>query len=209
VSAVELVPKEEGLAQLAGKFSNPQELLSALGGVNPLPDYFRVSAADPHEIPRIAHEASTFQHVERVVYGREVVEKLFALLKWIRWIGWGAIGFLSLAAVAIVGMTVRLNVLSRRKEISVMRYVGATSWFVRWPFILEGMILGFLGAALAVALLGPVYIWLLDGVNRALQFLPLAASPDLLWGVAGILVVAGVLIGGVGSVVSVHRFLKV
>src|SRR5579862_9592967 len=96
---------------------------------------------------------------------------------------------------------------ARRQEIEIMKLVGATDWFVRWPFIFEGMFLGLLGAVLSVALVAAGYRPMLERVAALLTFLPLAFDPTFLPKLLGLLVGAGMVIGGLGSYISVRRFL--
>ena len=93
-----------------------------------------------------------------VTYGKEITDKVLAVTKWVLVVLGALMALLGIAAVVLIANTIRLSIFSRRREIEVMKLVGATNWFVRVPFVLEGMLTGFAGAAGAVALLSIVYV---------------------------------------------------
>ncbi|OIQ58742.1 cell division protein FtsX [Moorella thermoacetica] len=209
VTEVTLVPKEEGLQQLSQQFGSEQDLLAATGGVNPLPDYLRVRVADPQSIQSVAEAIKAIPGVEKVNYGQEVVERLFAVVRWLRWLGVGIIAMLGLGALSLIVLTIRLAVYSRRREINIMKYVGATDWFIRWPFFLEGLWLGLFGSGVAALAVYLGYRLVLNMVGPAAVFVPLIRDQGLLlWSTLG-LVAGGSLVGALGSLFSIRRFLKV
>lgn len=209
VTDVTLVPKEEGLKQLSQQFGSEQDLLAATGGVNPLPDYLRVRVADPQAVQSVAGAIKTIPGVEKVNYGQEVVERLFAVVRWLRWLGVGIIAMLGLGALSLIVLTIRLAVYSRQREINIMKYVGATDWFIRWPFFLEGLWLGLVGSGAAALAVYVGYRLVLNMVGPAMVFIPLIRDQGLLIRSALSLVVGGSLVGALGSLLSIRRFLKV
>ncbi|MGI6285810.1 permease-like cell division protein FtsX [Neomoorella humiferrea] len=209
VAEVILVPKEEGLKELSRQFGGEGELLEATGGVNPLPDYLRVRVANPETIHEIARAIANLPGVEKVNYGQEVVERLFAVVRWLRWLGAGVILVLGLGALFLIVLTIRLTVYSRRREISIMKYVGATDWFIRWPFFLEGLFLGLAGSACAALAVYISYKLLLQRLETALVFIPLLNDQQLLLNSVFCLAAGGALVGALGSLLSIRRFLKV
>ncbi|MGI9861385.1 permease-like cell division protein FtsX [Moorella naiadis] len=209
VSQVTLVPKEEGLKQLSEQFGSEQDLLAATGGVNPLPDYLRVRVADPQGIQDIAQSIKSIPGVEKVNYGQETVERLFAVVRWLRWLGAAVILMLGLGALSLIVLTIRLAVYSRRREINIMKYVGATDWFIRWPFFLEGLWLGLAGSGIAALAVYLGYRLVLNMMGPAMVFIPLIHDQGLLIRSALSLVAGGSLVGALGSLLSIRRFLKV
>jgi len=208
VSEVVFVTREEALAQLSKRFGDNRDLLAAIGGDNPLPDYFRVKALDPSQVSELADLMAGKDLVERVNYGEREVAQLFSLLDWIRMIGLVTMVLVSLAAVVLIAITVRLTVFARRREIAIAKWIGASDWFVRGPLFLEGILLGMTGALVSMLALFGAYTLLVDSVTRVVPFVPVITDVEpvvktLLW-----LLVAGVLVGAVGSAVSVHRFLR-
>jgi len=209
VAEVELITKEEGLKTLSKKFGGDHRLISALGGTNPLPDCFIVRAKNPEEVADVADSIAAINGVEKIEYGRGEVEKIFKLVDWVKWIGWGAMILLTFTAVYLIAVTIRLTVHNRRREIRVMKYVGATDWFIRWPFFIEGMVLGFIGAMLAGVVLYFTYDFLVTNIRFSLTFIPLISDMGLIMKILGSLLVAGTFVGALGSLISVRRFLQV
>ena len=117
--------------------------------------------------------------------------------------------FLGAATLFIIVNTIRLTVFARRKEVEIMKYVGATDWFIRWPFMLEGMTLGFLGAVVANILLNISYASLMNTIHATLAFLPLLPTQPLMTYLTIFLLLAGIGIGALGSYISLRKFLRV
>lgn len=209
VAQVTLVTKEEGLAALNRQFGKDHDLTSALGGNNPLPDYYRVKAESPDYVQTIARTMEQVAYVDKVDYGQGVVEKLFAVIRWVRYMGSGIVLLLSLGAIFLIATTIRLAVFARRKEINIMKYIGATDWFIRWPFFIEGMILGLMGALLAAGALYFTYDFLLSNLRYSISFIPLISDQMMIVKILLSLLASGALVGALGSVISVRRFLQV
>jgi cell division transport system permease protein len=117
--------------------------------------------------------------------------------------------FLAAGTLFIISNTIRLTVFARRKEVVIMKYVGATDWFIRWPFLLEGMTLGFLGAVIANFFLNISYSALLSTVHKTLVFLPLVPVKPLMNYVTIFMLIIGTAIGALGSYISLRKFLRV
>lgn len=205
---VKLVTKEEGLASLNNRFGKDYDLLSSLGGNNPLPDFYKIKAESPEYVKPIAQTLEQVSYVDKVDYGQGVVEKLFAIIRWVRMMGTGIVLLLSLGAIFLVSTTIRLTVFARRKEIYIMKYIGATDWFIRWPFFLEGMALGLIGALIAAGILYFSYDFIATNLRYNLAFIPLISDTGLIIKILGCLLAAGTLVGALGSIISVRRFLQ-
>ena len=210
VAEIIFVPKEEGLKGLEERFGQEEtNLLEALGGNNPLPDVYRIKAGIASDVPRIAEDASKLEGVEKVRYGQGMVEKLLSLTKWLRTVGVVVIFAVGLAAVFLIATTIRLTVFTRRREVAIMKLVGATNWYIRWPFFLEGMIIGLTGALIAVGSLHYCYGELLKNIALTVNFLPVMTDRGVLFDVYRNLIVMGTGLGALGSAISLRRFLKV
>jgi len=138
-----------------------------------------------------------------------VVEKILTLSRWLRAAGAAVIILLGMAAVFLIATTIRLSVFARRKEIGIMKFLGATNWFVRLPFLLEGMILGLVGSLVAAAVVYFGYFSLIGNINVSLPFFqPVTDRALVMYLMEGILLL-GLFIGAAGSLLSIRRFLKV
>jgi len=209
VAEVELIPKEEGLQQLSRQFGREHDLIRALGGKNPLPDYYIVKAENPKKVPSIAEAIETMPNVEKVNYGQGVVEKLFSLARWIRVGGIITIGLLAVCTVFLIAITIRLTIFARKKEINIMKFVGATDWFIHWPFFIEGMFLGLLGSLMACVALYFSYIFLVEQITATFSFLPVLKDVSVLRKMLLIVLAVGPLVGALGSLLSLRKFLQV
>lgn len=209
VTQVTFVGKDEALQRFKQRLGEQQGLLSALGETNPLPNGFEVKVDNPERVKPVAQAISQLKGVENARFGQEVVEQLFNLTKMVRIAGLILIIFLALAATFIISNTIRITVFARRKEIAIMKYVGATDWFIRWPFLIEGMILGFTGALIAVLLLSRTYGALTTQIYETMAFMPLIPKYPFITNISIVLLIIGTSIGAVGSTISLRRFMKV
>jgi len=207
VKSVELITKEKALEQFRSSMSN--ELLENLGGNNPLPDKLTVKVVQPDQVKVLAEKLRSIPGIEKIQYGQGIVERILKFTQWIRWVGFTIIGLLAVASIVLISITIRLTVFARRREIQVMKLVGATDWFIRWPFLLEGMILGLVGAILASSIVVYGYLGLVSYIHENLTFIPVTSDQRLVLNLTLLLLGAGTLIGSLGSLVSLRKFLKV
>lgn len=208
VAGVSFVSKEKALADLRRGLGERKDILAGMKK-NPLPDAFQVKMGRPDQIAGAAAQISSLPGVEQVLYGQGTVEKLLLVTRWVRIAGIIIIGALILAALFLISSIIRLSVFARRQEISIMKFLGATNWFIRTPFLLEGVTLGFLGSFVAVALLYFSYCSFVQQVSIFVPFIPLVADQRLLINLFGGLVGLGLVIGMAGSFFSVRKYLKV
>ncbi|MEN6348512.1 MAG: permease-like cell division protein FtsX [Syntrophomonas sp.] len=208
VNTVKYVSKEQALKDLEKSFGSKEYDLGTTVGNNPLPNSYEVKATDPHKVPQIAAKVKKIHGVYKVNYGQGVVERLFTITKWVRTISVAFIILLALGAIFLIATTIRLAIFARRKEIYLMKLVGATDWFIRWPFFIEGVFLGSVGALISVLLLGTGYTSLL-GKMATIYFLPLVSAPNILGYIYICLLITGAILGVVGTYISLNRFLNV
>ncbi|MBX6350667.1 MAG: ABC transporter permease [Clostridia bacterium] len=211
VTDVRFVTKEEALDRLRSELGPDSVLLQAAEDTsNPLPDTIEVWVDKPSQIPGVVRAMrESVTSLDSVDYQQEVVSRLAALTRAVRLAGAGFIALLLLAALFIIANTIRLTVFARRREIGIMKLVGATNGFIRWPFLLEGMLLGFVGSALAAAAAWAGYRWLAAQVALGLPFMPILRPDRVLLPLSEALVAFGVALGGAGSLLSLRRFLRV
>ncbi|ADG83574.1 permease-like cell division protein FtsX [Thermincola potens] len=209
IANIEFISKDRALEEFRRQLGDQSRMVRALGGNNPLPHSYRITVKDPKQVKPIALKIAKIAGIEKVNYGQGVIERLFAVTKWVRAIGVAVIVLLALAAIFLIATTIRLTVFARRKEIQIMKMIGATNWFIRWPFLLEGMILGFVGALLAVIVVCFAYLTLADYLQRDLAFMGLRTDMRFLINISASLLGVGTFLGAVGSGISMHKFLRV
>lgn len=206
VAAVAFVSKKQALQEFREQFPSEQYLLEGLG-TNPLPASFVVTIASefrsPDAVTRWTERQQTLPGVEQVQYSRDWVENLETVIGYLEFTAMAVGALLSAASVAIIASTIRLTLYARRDEIEIMRMIGATATFIKVPYLMEGAVLGALGGALSVAILRGAFEFFttqagapgrLLGVHTGFVFLP---TP-----VALLLVLAGFVMGSMGSFVS-------
>ena len=208
VETVSLVTKDEGLASLADRFGGIN-LEETLGGDNPLPDMYNVTAFSADDISDIAKQAQTIAGVSTVRYGEGTVERLVALTGTMRKVGLAVMLMLAAAALVLIALSIRLAILGRRKEIMVMKWVGATNAFIRWPFFLEGLLLGLFGALLAIGLCLLLYTRATDYLHNAINFIRILPLEQVWMQTGAFVLGAGLILGALGSLLPLSRFLDV
>jgi cell division transport system permease protein len=213
VQSVEFISKGEALARAEEKnpkaFREGAELL----GSNPLPASFRVTPEDPDRIREIVdtlvpNGRPRLAAIDEVRNREEETDKILSATGLVKGLTAALAGLLVLASIALVANTIRLSVFARRREVEVMKLVGATNWFIRWPFVIEGVIVGFFGGLLAVLLLTVAKETLIDPLSEDFALL---AAPDTIDFplLATLLMLACVMVSALGSGITLRRFLRV
>ena len=209
ISKIEYVPKEQALKTLQERLGEQKKILDALGDSNPLPNYFLVTVKNSSDVKRTAEVIAEIYGVEEVKYGQDVATNLFDLTHLIRVFGLMLMAILALATVFIISNTIRLTIFARRKEIAIMKYVGATDSFIRWPFVLEGILLGFIGGSVSAIILRSFYAAMTEKIYATLTFFPLIEQFPFMNYLTLFLISSGMLIGILGSTISLKKFLEV
>ena len=207
VASVTLTTKENAIKEFEESMGS-KTLLEDLGGINPFPDKFTIQTTDAHLVQDIASKVSKVTGVEKVRYGQGVLEKLLQFTDWLRWVGLAIVVIFTIASFILIAFNIKTNVYSREKEIQIMRLVGASNSFIRWPFIIEGMFIGLIGAVIAMVIVGFTYTWLLGYVMSNLTFLPVVADQLFISKVLGAMLLSGIGIGVLASSISVRQFLR-
>jgi cell division transport system permease protein len=206
VASVQFVPKKQALAELRERTKGTID--TALLTENPLPDKFRIKTRAPEEVPAVAASVRRLTGVDNVVYGQKIVARLLQLGAVFRRIGIAVIVVFFGVAGIIISNTIRLTVFARRREIAIMQLVGATSTYIRLPFICEGLLAGIVGASLAIGLLAAARAALWPRLLEALPWAQLTAVPVDAGVLAGQLIAVGAAIGAIASWISVGRHLR-
>lgn len=209
VESVGFVTKDEAMERFKDRLGDQKTLLDALDETNPLPDSFEVTVTNPDLVKTAAEKMEKLDGVECAKYGQDVMEHLFEITRLLRIFGFTLMLVLAFATLFIISNTIRLTVFARRKEIAIMKYVGATDWFIRWPFVMEGMVLGLFGSIIAAMVLRTAYTAMAEKVYDALAFFPLIPEQPFLTYITIIVVISGMVVGAIGSAVSIKKFLKV
>ncbi|GAB1475612.1 permease-like cell division protein FtsX [Bacillota bacterium] len=201
--------KEEAMEEYKIKWGDKSYLLDGFAE-NPLPNSIRIKVSDLALADGIVKTAKNYQGIEDIKYYQTAVDKLLAVTDYIRTGALAVIISLIIVSVVVVANTIKLTVLARAREISIMKYVGAANWFIRGPFLVEGMLIGVLSAGVSVGLISLIYYKVMElfGTDIFLMFsvkmVPQGfLTVNLLW----IFMALGISIGAFGSIISMRRFL--
>jgi cell division transport system permease protein len=221
VAAVRLITKSEALHELTEDLGKKKssELLTQLHS-NPLPANFEVKADDASNLdsvraavtpPGANGKPQPISPIVQDVFDRQEdskkIEQVTSALKIVLTV---ITALLIIASLMLVGNTIRLSIYTRRREVEVMRLVGATRWFIRWPFMIEGVVVGFFGGLVAILILWLGKLTIVDPLSNSIGFLAAQNSTTLSFpALVAILFAAAVLVSAVGSGVTLRRFLKV
>ncbi len=209
------VTKKEAFEQLKKYLENDKK---NLGGAEILEGYdesmmfvsFTVKVKDPQDSNKVAKELEALAGVDNVKYSQQTIDMILKVSNWVKVVSFVLIGLLLVISLFIIANTIKLTVFARRKEINIMKYIGATDWFIRWPFVFEGILIGLLGALIAFILVA--YLYGFAQPKLASEF---AGGFEMVqfsgaWGML-VLIYAGIstVIGASGSVMSIRKHLHV
>ena len=209
VTDVQYRSKAEALEILKERWGESGYLLDSLGK-NPLPASILISVESLDNAGEVAAYAGTLDGIEDVQYYQETVEKLTKITSFLQIGALIIMAFLVVVSVVVVSNTVKLTVFARAKEIRIMKYVGATNWFIRGPFLAEGIIIGMLAALISTGLIALIYKELIAAIGAqvlAIVSMPLISTQYMTGNMLIIFLALGMSIGACGSIVSMRKFL--
>ena len=220
VESVGFTTKDQALENFKSSMTTNPEIIEQLDGTNPLPASIDVSLSDPQKVDEIASAIEgdeTFRSIcdnpedpaDSLKYGQKTVDRLFSVTKYVRYLGVALVLLLVFIALVFINNTIRLAIMARRKEIAIMRLVGASNGFIRGPFLMEGALHALIGSLLAVGVLQALRSAAIPRVQAALPFLSLEVDGGTYAMIYLSLVVAGLVIGLIGSAFAMRRYLKV
>jgi len=217
--SVDYTSKKEALEKFKQDMANSPDIIEQIEG-NPLPASLDVALKDPRTVQQMVDKIQKnplFLAVcdrpdnpaESLKYGQQIVEKLFAFTRVIRVIEVVFVAMLAVVSLIFINNTIRLAIYARRKEIGIMRLVGASNWFIRTPFLMEGIMQALIGASLAILSLIGLQSLILPRLAEAVPFLAVTLSGGAMTQISVSLIVAGIFIGLLGSALAMRRYLKV
>ena len=212
VKSVDYISKDEALRELGTKVDDAKGKIELLGS-NPLPSLFRITPNDPDELKAITAQIAPggtprLDAIDEVRDRESDTDKILSATGLVKGLGAVMAGLLILASIALIANTIRLSVFARRREVEVMKLVGATNWFIRWPFVIEGLIVGAMGGILAVLLLTIAKETFVDPLSD--QFALIAAPDTIDFPLLIVLLLLSCMaVSALGSGVTLRRFLRI
>ena len=209
VDKVEFVPKEDAFERQKAEYGEKAALLDGLSA-DILPDAYKVTVKDLEQFDATAESIKGLEYVLQIRENSELAGKIASIRNAVSYVCIGIVAVLFFVSLFIVSNTIRITIYNRRLEISIMRAVGATNMFIRWPFIVEGMLLGIFSAVIALVVEYGLYsvacIWLSDVM--AMIGGSVVSFADYILVIFGIFMFIGIFIGSFGSLISLNKYLK-
>lgn len=174
-----------------------------------LPESYSIKFSNVEDIEKIKKQLDGIKSIESIKDGKDTAEKFKSMTNTIKVIAAGLFIVLFAVSLFLISNTIRLTVYSRRKEIGIMKNIGATDWFIRWPFVIEGMILGFFGTLISMVSLYGAYFMIFKNVGNNFAGILLKDPSVIINPMAPIFVIGGIILGFLGSIISIRRFLSV
>lgn len=215
VTSVTFKSKKQALDDLKKQLGDKNKgLVAGMENDNPLPNSYIVKVKQPDYVSKVVSAVQPngkyMDGIDQAKDGRDIVNKISAITRTIKWVGGALFVILIGVSLFLIGNTIRLAVYSRRKEINIMKYIGATDWFIRWPFIIEGMIIGLVGAVVSILLLYYLYGLAYAKATSSISIIITLVSPIyVLTNISWAFILLGIFIGAIGSIISIRKFLIV
>lgn len=176
---------------------------------NPFNASFTVKLDAPEYAAYVSEGIKDFEGIDTIGKQQQLVDKIVRIVNGIKVIGIGLFAILVGVSIFLIMNTTKLTVYSRRREVGIMKFVGATDWFIRWPFVIEGMVIGFIGATLACGALFFAYNALVNWASAQFIFISLVPVTYVLATLLGQFMLGGIVVGGIASIIALRKFLVV
>ncbi|MEG0772759.1 permease-like cell division protein FtsX [Clostridium sp.] len=211
VKEVNIETKEQALEKVKEQLKDNAEVLTAgFQEKNPFPGSFTVKVDKPEVVDAIVAGVKDTEGIESIKDARDIIEKISKLTSSVKVVGAISFAVFILVSLFLIGNTIKITVYSRKREIGIMKYVGATDWFIRWPFIIEGVFLGIVGGIISAIVLSFAYGAIVNKMSADVLMGFSLVGVSYVWTVViWEFILAGIFIGTVGSIVSMRKFLKV
>lgn len=209
VADVRYESKQQALENFKKQLGDNSDLVSDIDPEKVMPRSYIIKMEGPQYVEVVVNELKSLDGIDKINDARPIMDKLMQITGFIRTLGIGLMVTLLIVAVFLISNTIKLTVIARKKEIGIMKYIGATDWFIRWPFMVEGILLGLLGSVLSGAILSYGYIVAVDVVAKNLMIVQLVDPIDIIPYMGAIFIATGLFLGSFASMVSMRKFLRV
>lgn len=209
VKSITFESKEEALKNFKELLGEDADLADGLSEENPLPASFIIKVYNAEDVALISQQAATLDGVYKVKDEQETVTKLINIINIVKGTSLALMIILGVIAIFLISNTIKITVYTRRREIGIMKYIGATDWFIKWPFFIEGLTLGFIGAVISLLILGFGYKYVTNVVDEGTLLFSMVPAVQVMHTMILEFLGVGMFIGGVGSILSLKKFLAV
>lgn len=209
VETCEFIPKEDAFRKQIESLGGDSAILEGFTE-SPLPDAYKVTLADLSQFAATVAEIKALQNVDSVRENSDLASKLLSIRKAVTVVSIGLVAMLFFVALFIIANTIRITMFSRKLEINIMKAVGATNWFIRWPFLVEGVLIGIIASVVSLGVLWGLYELAVLSFADLLTSLGFSLVPFSQYAlqILGVFLLIGVFTGGFGSMISMNKYLK-
>jgi len=204
-----LETREQALENFKKQLEENADLLDGFEKDNPLRDSYKITLNDIKKSEEVVNKIKDMKGIAKIENRKEIFDKLISVTDLIKNVSFWTMILLAVISVFIISNTIKLAVFARRREINIMKFVGATDWFIRWPFIIEGMFIGLIGTMVAFGLIAYSYLSILDMISHSFDIFKLMSFTEIYQGLLIIFIMVGMAIGIVGSTISIRKYLRV
>ena len=209
IATCDYVPKDEALKDILEGMGDEGSVFEGLtGSDNFLPDAYRISFEDISKYDETIAAIESLEGVNKYTDYSEIIDRLNSIDNMVRIFGVVVVAVLGVVSLFIIANTIKVTMFSRRLEISIMKSVGATDMFVRIPFVVEGMLIGLISSLLSTLIIGLAYVRIMDAIVNVIPFFTPVVMDTFFWPMMGCFVLAGLLFGMMGGLISIRRYLK-
>lgn len=209
VKEVKFESQEDALKKFKSDLGEKADLANGLELENPLPASFIIKVNKPEDVAGVSTKLKSYSEVEKVNDGQQMVDTIMRVTAFIKIASILLMAILGVISISLISNTIKLTVFARKREIGIMKYIGATDWFIRWPFVIEGMLMGLLGAIISILILGFGYGYGANLISENQMIFTLVPYNEIIFTLGWQFSLIGVFIGGIGSLLSIRKFLVV
>lgn len=209
VQKVEFISKEEALKMVKQQFGTKYKDILAGYSEQNMPVAYKVTVKKPELISSVVNKIKKYDGIYEIKDSHELVNQVITITNTIKVVGIVISLILGGVSLFLINNTIKLTVYARRREISIMKYIGATDWFIRWPFVMEGVIIGVLGTTVACIILYYLYRLAVSAISSQYITVQLISPGNIMGTIIGWFILGGIAIGALGSSLSMKKFLSV
>ena len=209
VKDVRYESKEEALEKVKNRLGNNQELTKGFEAENPFPAAYIIKVDNPEVVKSVSSQISKIGGIYEVKDGQQYIDKIISITRLVKVSSLVLMIILGTISIFLISNTIKLAVYARKREINIMKYIGATDWFIRWPFLIEGVLLGIFGAMISIVVLYFGYRYVNNAVSAELWVFTLVPPSQIISSLVWQFTLIGMVIGGLGSSISLRKFLSV
>ena len=210
VDKIELVTKQQALDELKTQITDNKDILSGLESDNPLRNSFRISLKNLTNSDILASQLEKVSGIVKINNNKDLMDKIIKLTNVVKAVSFWILVILVSMTIVIISNTIKVALFARRKEINIMKFIGATDWFIRFPYLVEGIVIGLIGSILAYSIILSGYTYIFNSLANGYVYLfRIIQVKQVVLTLGSVLFIVGAGMGAIGSIISMRKYLKV